>query len=164
MRGEGMKAAEKILPSVAGGLVKQYRYGTEGLTTQGYAPKFKGNQILKATPKERAIIALTGNPASLSRIQEKQWNTRLFQDDLKKDRTKMGRILNKAELQYRSGKLSREAYGKKRAKVAELMQEYNTRISKAPRKYGLRPVSWKDLNRNLKQAFKPDKREKASAL
>ena len=76
-RGNGMKAAEKFLPTGLGAPVKAYREYTEGITTKSNAPVFFEGKPLKADAIDAFLRALSFNPSRIAGAREKVWGEKV---------------------------------------------------------------------------------------
>jgi hypothetical protein len=157
--GEWSKSFEKLAPSALAGPVKAYRTGTEGFTGKNYAPSFSGQEILKASPVEQALMSLSFNPASVSKTREKQWNIKQVKESFKRERSDILRERVKTELRFRNDNIDYKAYLKDLSQIEDDRAKYNARVERAPLKYTENYLTDSRINKALKQALRPSKVE-----
>ena len=74
MKGEWLKATEKLLPSAIGSVAKAVRESTEGVTTEGYGSIYYGAEPLKISGVDRYLRALSFAPADITAKRQQQWS------------------------------------------------------------------------------------------
>ena len=151
---EWSKGIEAGVPTFLEAPLKGRRFRVEGVTTKTYSPVFHGKERLKATAMERLLMSFSFNTARLSGIREKQWRETKVKQSFSKDRQGILRRLKKIKLS--SDPKNIEAL----ARIQEGVDEFNLRVDNAPPRYQIQYLTWKQLNRSLKQAMKPSKYER----
>jgi len=152
--GEYLKAFEKAAPSIAGGVAKGIRLGTEGYTTMSGAPKFFGPDQAKASLGEMALIMASFNPERLASIQEQIYNDQLVVKDYTADRAKILRRYRKFMLTDPDKRTPAQM-----EKILKLMEEYNARVERGNPRYRQSYLTWPKLRRSAAQSMKPSKTE-----
>ena len=136
-------------------MIKAKREYTEGLTTEGYIPKFYGQDPIKLTKYEFLLRFLSLTPNRIQKISEKQWSET-------KQKAKYSRMRSGILREYRHYfvKPPSERNPERLYTLALRRQHYNEQVSELNPNLFIPYATDPWLVRNLKASFKASKRER----
>ena len=149
-KGEGFKAAERLLPAGIGNVFKSIREYNEGATTNSYGPVFYGDEPLKATAADAFLRAISFNPSGLSGKREKQWSEKKIAMKYQDKRSAINSRIKKMLVQN-DGRIDRGEWGS----ILGAIKKYNDIVRGLGRK-DIRPIdarkALKRMVRNVNRA------------
>ena len=125
---EWLKGAEKLSPNALGSVLRATREATEGLTTEGYAPKYSDGKAIKANFADTVTRSLSFNPTRLATITDKIWAKKQVKAEYTTQRVNIKRRINRYLL---GGSKNREEW----SAILGDIRQYNDRASATYDKY-----------------------------
>ncbi len=151
---EWNKALEKAIPTAFATPLKSRRLATEGTTTADYSPVFFGQERLKPTAVEQALMWLSFNPSRISAQREKQWHEKQTKVSFAADRADIRRALRK---HLTRGSIPSP---KDLKRISQMLDDYNYRVYKSNPNLRENYLTWTQLYSSVDKSLKPSKIER----
>lgn len=155
VRGDGLKAAEKLTPGFIGNMIKGYREATDGITTRNNTPVYFGRKQVKGDTSTGLTRALGFNPTKISKPREIQWNEETKRRHYNDKKRRLYAIMKKYILQS-PGERNHEDW-------MELLFEakkFNNQIKEKDLRRYVSPITPKSIKQAMRTAFRPKKSER----
>lgn len=158
LKGEYLKATEKVLPSGLGSAAKAIRESTEGVTTESYGSVYYGADPLKVSGVESYLRALSFSTADIAGKRQQQWSERKIKDKYAEKRADINREIKRIFLQN-GNTLPPEEF----AKILPKIDRYNDAVAGLNRP-DISSITGKSIRAMLKRSSRPSKLERYRAM